>query len=98
MIKQHEETVHAVAIYISRHKRAVLGAAGVLGSFLAFEVYFLRELLAAELLFGLCFVLLSSLLAVSYLIGTACERGFDRAEARVHELVNSTRRVSTLSR
>ena len=45
------------------------------GIFFVFQLYFVRELLAAELLFGLGFAVLLALVAVAYLVGSLGERG-----------------------
>lgn len=76
----------------AKHKNALAIAGGLAGVFFALEFYFLRELLAAELLFLLGFAVLCGLLAVFYLIGVACEEGLDRTNAGAHLLAHSARR------
>jgi hypothetical protein len=62
-----------------------------------FQMYFVRELLAAELLFGAAFAVLFLIGFVIYLLGRAGERGFSLAESRARALAVSARRgLSTL--
>jgi len=56
------------------------------------QMYFVRELLAAELLFGLGFAILLALGGLLYAIGAISERGLDWAEAGVRVVVDSARR------
>lgn len=56
------------------------------------QIYFVRELLAAELLFGLLFAVLLAVGGICYLVGVIGERGLDWAEAGVRVLARSARR------
>ncbi len=56
------------------------------------QLYFVQELLAAELLFGMAFAALFLLGALFYLLGAIGERGFDWTEAGVRVLAVSARR------
>jgi len=56
------------------------------------QAYFVRELLAAELLFGLVFAVLFALGVLAYLIGAIGERGLDVAETGVRVAADSARR------
>ena len=60
--------------------------------FFVFQLYFVRELLAAELLFGLGFGVLLALGALAYLVGSLGERGLDFAEVAVRAIGDSARR------
>lgn len=60
--------------------------------FFVFQLYFVRELLAAELLFGLGFAVLFSLVALAYMVGSLGERGLDYAEVGVRVIGESARR------
>ena len=51
-----------------------------------FQMYFVRELLAAELLFGAAFAVLFLIGFVIYMLGRAGERGFGWAESRTRAL------------
>jgi len=57
-----------------------------------FQLYFVRELLAAEILFAVGFGALFLLGSLFYVIGALSERGFDWTEAGVRVIVNSARR------
>lgn len=63
------------------------GVAGVFG----FQIYFVRELLAAELLFALIFLLVFSVGAAVYFVGRVGDRGLGWVEARLRPLVDSAR-------
>jgi hypothetical protein len=56
------------------------------------QLYFVRELLAAELLFGFGFAVLLALGGIFYLVGAIGERGLDWAEAGVRVIGDSARR------
>ena len=60
--------------------------------FFVFQLYFVRELIAAELLFGMGFAILLVLGGLAYLVGTLGERGLDFAEVGVRVIGDSVRR------
>lgn len=94
---RHQWTlIYRLRAQAAEHKNILSAAVMTVAGLLVFEFYVLRELLAAELLFGLAFAVLSSLAAMFYLIGVACERGFDRTETHVHFLIGSVRRTVNL--
>jgi energy-coupling factor transporter transmembrane protein EcfT len=64
----------------------------VIAVFFVLQFYFVRELLAAELLFGLGFAVLLLAAALSYLVGSAGERGLQFAGAGVRLIRDSARR------
>jgi hypothetical protein len=64
----------------------------VLGLLFVLQLYFVRELLAAELLFGMAFAALLALGGLFYVLGALGERGFGWTEAGVRVLAASTRR------
>jgi glucose dehydrogenase len=66
--------------------------AGTIAIVLVLQLYFVRELIAAELLFGLLFVALFVLVSVCYLIGTVWENGLNWADLGARAAVNFTRR------
>ena len=70
-------------------KRAIWSIVGII---LLLQLYFVRELLAAELLFGIGFAVLFSVVAIAYAIGRVGERGFVWAESHARVLANTTRR------
>jgi hypothetical protein len=69
--------------------RAICWALGII---FVLQLYFVRELLAAELLFGMLFAVLFTIGFVVYMIGRAGERGFSWVESGTRELAHSTRR------
>ena len=76
----------------AKRKKALWVVAGIVGASLAIETnYVVRELLAAELIFGLGSILLWVVVAILYLIGVACERGFDRARRACRRACTSLR-------
>lgn len=64
----------------------------VLAVFFILQLYFVRELLAAELIFGAAFAIVALLVAVFYLVGTLSERGFELTEAGARVIATSARR------
>jgi hypothetical protein len=60
--------------------------------FFVFQLYFVRELVAAELLFGFGFAVLLAVAALAYLVGSLGERGLDFAEVGVRVIGDSARR------
>jgi energy-coupling factor transporter transmembrane protein EcfT len=56
------------------------------------QIYFVRELLAAEVLFGIGFAVLLAFAGLFYLIGAVSDRGLDWTEAGVRVLAASARR------
>jgi len=64
----------------------------VLAIALILQIYFLRELAAAELLFGLVFALMALLVGIFYVVGTIGERGLDGAEVAARMIGRSARR------
>ena len=73
--------------------RAIWWTAGII---FVLQMYFVRELLAAELLFGLAFAVLFSIGFVLYMIGQAGERGFGWVETHARTLAISSRRAVSL--
>ena len=69
-------------------KRLVIGVV----VFVVLQVYFVRELIAAELLFGLVFAILFVLGVLFYIIGAIGERGLDWAEAGLRFSSDAARR------
>jgi hypothetical protein len=64
----------------------------MVGIILILQVYFVRELLAAELLFGIGFAVLFFIGAIVYAIGRIGGRGLTWAESRTRVLAVSARR------
>lgn len=68
------------------------GVVAVVAAILVAQMYFVRELLAAELLFGLGFAVLLAFAALFYVIGAISERGLDWTEAGARVIADSARR------
>ena len=83
----------AISLWQNRKVRdRVLSALVIL---VVLQVYFVRELIAAELLFGLLFAVLLLLGGLCYVVGMIGERGLDWTEAGVRVLARSARRGYT---
>lgn len=87
----------AVAGAVVQKAKVRKGLLSILAAFLIFQLYFVRELLAAELIFGLGFAVVLLLVGIFYLVGTLGERGLELTEAGARVAVSSARRgYSTL--
>jgi hypothetical protein len=84
--------IKILAILVLGKAKVRKGVLTVLASFFALQFYFVRELLAAELLFGLSCIVLLVLSSLAYLIGSAGERGLGLAESAVRVIRDSARR------
>ena len=67
------------------------GLVAILAVFFVLQIYFVRELLAAELLFGLLFALVLVMAGIFYVLGTLGERALDVGEAGARVIAHSTR-------
>jgi hypothetical protein len=63
-----------------------------LAIFLVLQLYFVRELIAAELLFGVLFAFLLALAGLFYVVGTIGVNGLNWAEMGVRVVASSARR------
>jgi hypothetical protein len=68
------------------------GLVSVVAIFFILQLYFVRELIAAELIFGLLFLAILALVGVSYVLGTIGERGLEWAEVGVRAIAVSAKR------
>jgi hypothetical protein len=84
--------IKTLAISFFEKAPARKGMMTVVAVFFVLQFYFVRELLAAELLFGLGFAVLLVVGGLSYLIGSAGERGLELAEVGVRVIRDSARR------
>ena len=80
----------ATAVWQNARFRKRLVAAVVV--FVVLQVYFVRELIAAELLFGMIFAILFVLGVLFYIVGAIGERGLEWAEAGLRFFVDAARR------
>ena len=87
----------AVARAVIQKAKVRKGLLSILAAFLVFQLYFVRELLAAELIFGFLFAVALVMVGIFYLIGTLGERGLEFTEAGARVVASSARRgYSTL--
>jgi hypothetical protein len=84
--------VKAVFAAIVEKAKIRKGAISVLAVLLVLQVYFVRELLAAELLFGLAFGAMFVLSTIIYLVGALGERGLAFAEMGIRVISDTARR------
>jgi hypothetical protein len=77
----------AAAREVKTRKRLVLG----LLALVVLQLYFVRELIAAEVLFGLGFIVLLALGGILYLVGAAGERGFNLIEEGARAMAPAVR-------
>jgi uncharacterized membrane protein len=84
--------LRTAVIGIARKAKVRKGILLVVAIFLILQMYFVRELLAAEVLFGLGFACLLMLGGLFYAIGTIGERGLDWAEAGIRVTSTFARR------
>jgi hypothetical protein len=83
-MKTHLMKLQTMLMGLVEKAKVRKGLLCILGIFCVLQVYFVRELIAAELLFVLGFAVLMVLGGVIYLIGAIGERGLDWMEAGVH--------------
>jgi hypothetical protein len=88
LLEQSKSLALSIVEKAKVRKGLVLGMA----MFFVFQLYFVRELLAAELLFGLGFAVLLALGGLAYLVGSLGERGLDFAEVGIRAAGDSARR------
>jgi len=74
------------------HSKLRWAAIPVLGIVLILQVYFFREMVAAELLFGLAFLVMLALVGIFYVVGAIGERGLEVAEVAVRATGRFARR------
>jgi hypothetical protein len=82
----------SAAVEKAKLRKGMLLAVAIL---FVLQLYFVRELLAAELLFGLGFGVLLALGAIVYLVGAVGERGLEWAEVGVRVIGHTARRGYT---
>jgi hypothetical protein len=83
------QTLLAVIAAKAKVRKGLLSAIVI---FFFFQIYFVRELFAAELLFGVFFGVILVLGGTAYMLGAIGERGLDVAELGIRVLARSARR------
>jgi hypothetical protein len=68
------------------------GLLSIVAAFFILQLYFVRALLAAELIFVLFFLVILTLVGVAYVLGTIGERGLAWTEVGVRALAGSAKR------
>ncbi|MGA7917740.1 MAG: hypothetical protein WCA00_21070 [Candidatus Acidiferrales bacterium] len=91
-MKTQFEKAKTLVLGIGQKAKVRKGMLSVVAVFFILQMYFVRELLAAELLFGLGFAVLLMLGVLFYAVGTLGEKGLDWAEAGVRVISSSARR------
>ena len=84
--------VKAVVAAVVEKAKLRKGMISTLAILFILQLYFVRELLAAELLFGLAFVVLLAIGAMVYLAGALGERGLAFAEVGIRVISDAARR------
>ena len=82
-MKKHLTKLQTMLVGLIEKAKVRKGLLFILGIFFVLQVYFVRELIAAELLFGLGFAVLMVLGGIVYLVGAIGERGLDWAATGV---------------
>jgi hypothetical protein len=88
-MKKHLGQIRTFANSEAKVRKGMMAA---VAAFFALQLYFVRELLVAELFFGLGFAVLLVLGGLAYLVLSAGERGLEFAEAGVRMIGDSARR------
>ena len=91
-MKTHLTKLQTMVAGLIEKAKVRKGLLVILGIFFVLQVYFVRELIAAELLFGLGFAVLMVLGGIIYLVGAIGERGLDWAAAGVQATGTFARR------
>jgi hypothetical protein len=86
------ESVKASFAAVAQKAKVRKGMLTVAAVFFVLQIYFVRELLAAELLFGMGFAVLFVMGLIFYFIGMIGERGLELGEAGVRMIASTTRR------
>ena len=86
------ETVKASFAAVAQKAKVRKGTLATIAVFFVLQIYFVRELLAAELLFGMGFAVLFVMGLIFYFIGMIGERGLELGEAGVRMIAATTRR------
>lgn len=91
-MKRVSETVKTLMNKLAANPRVRYATVSTAAVLFLFQLYFVRELIAAELLFALGFAVIFVLGGVFYLVGALSERWFDWTEVSVRVLASSARR------
>jgi uncharacterized membrane protein HdeD (DUF308 family) len=84
--------LRVLAEKVAKEAKVRKGLVSILAAVLILQVYFVRELLAAEALFILLFAVLLVMTGIFYVLGTVGERAIDIGEAGARVIAQSTKR------
>ncbi|HTZ99595.1 MAG TPA: hypothetical protein VMB02_04625 [Candidatus Aquilonibacter sp.] len=84
--------VKAISEDLIRRAKVRKGLVALAAAFFVLQLYFVRELLAAEMIFVLLFLAILAVIGVSYVLGTLGERGLEWAEVGVRAIAGSAKR------
>jgi hypothetical protein len=82
-----------LAVAAAKQAKLRKGVTLFLAVILVLQLYFVRELIAAELLFGLGFIVFLTLAGIFYAVGFVGERAFDGVEAGYRATAPAARRA-----
>src|ERR1700723_4069750 len=91
-MKRHIEAARLGIVGLGEKAKVRKGMISVFAIFFVLQIYFVRELLAAGLLFGMGFAVFFCIALTVYALGALGERGLDVAEAGIRVISNSARR------
>lgn len=95
VLGQLKSSALRISTYLSQHPKLRKRIIWSVAVFLILQTYFVRELIAAELLFGVVFAILFLLGSIFYVVGAIGERGLVWAEAGGRIIVQTARSVYT---
>jgi uncharacterized membrane protein (UPF0182 family) len=75
-----------------RKSKVRKGLFSVAAAFFVLQLYFVRALIAAELIFVMLFVMLLAIVAISYVLGAIGEQGLEWTEVGVRAIAVSAKR------
>jgi hypothetical protein len=86
------EPVEVFAKNLIRKAKVRKGLVSVVAAFFVLQLYFVRALIAAELIFVMFFLAILALVGVAYVLGSIGERGLEWTEVGVRALAGSAKR------
>jgi hypothetical protein len=86
------EPVEAFAKNLIRKAKVRKGLLSVAAAFFILQLYFVRALIAAELIFVIFFLAILAVVGIAYVLGSIGERGLEWTEVGVRALAGSAKR------
>lgn len=90
MLRHNDSQFRETIIRTAKTRKQLLAIVAVL---IFLQFYFVRELIAAEFLFGAGFVVFLVLAGILYVVGAIGERSLEWSEAGVKVIAHSTHRI-----